>query len=82
MTEETKQQAQQVQPRKRGFLKLPKLPVVAVEVELIYTAVFQAYSKVIQLCVCVCIYAYIYIYIYILTYAYILFQILFHYRLL
>ena len=60
MTEETKQQAQQVQPRKRGFLKLPKLLVVVVEVELIYTAVFQAYSEVIQLCVCVCIYAYIY----------------------
>ena len=60
MTEENKQQAQQVQFRKWGFLKLPKLLIVVTEVELIYTAVFQAYSEVIQLCVCVYIYAYIY----------------------
>ena len=66
---------QQVQPRKWELLKLPKLlfVVVVVEVELIYTVVFQVYSKVIQLYVCMCVCVYI-------TYAYILFQIFFHYR--
>ena len=55
---------QQVQPRKRELLKLPKLLffVVVVEVELIYTVVFQVYRKVIQLYVCMCVYIYIYIY--------------------
>ena len=59
-----------------GFLKI--------EVWLVYNVQFQVYSKVIQFYIFMCMYIHTYMYMYmcVYIYTYIIFQIIFHFRIL